>query len=263
MPATSSPITTSSWRGLRPRQRPALRPRRPQRGPDRLGRRPHPGGGGRGRSRGRPGLARRYACNRIPGGRNAAVACAAQTPDRSGTGRPAPRAGRRGARPRHRPLRHSSGYRMKILFAATPVAGHLNPLLAIARMVLARGDEAVVATATYLRPPSRPRAPASCRSIPARISTSPGSRTCCPSAPACPRAGAAALQFRAPLPRSDAGAGRDAAPIIATDRPDIVVVDDLFFGTTPLFLDRARPRRRSSPAASRSWWRTGRTAPRA
>lgn len=40
---------------------------------------------------------------------------------------------------------------MKILFAATPSAGHLNPLLAIARMALARGDEALVATATYLR----------------------------------------------------------------------------------------------------------------
>lgn len=40
---------------------------------------------------------------------------------------------------------------MKILFAATPAAGHLNPLLAIAHMVLARGDEALVATAAYLR----------------------------------------------------------------------------------------------------------------
>lgn len=41
---------------------------------------------------------------------------------------------------------------MKILFAATPVAGHLNPLLAIARMAMGRGDEALVTTATYLKP---------------------------------------------------------------------------------------------------------------
>ncbi len=40
---------------------------------------------------------------------------------------------------------------MKVLFAVSPAAGHLNPLLAIARMVLDRGDEAVVVTGTYLR----------------------------------------------------------------------------------------------------------------
>ena len=35
---------------------------------------------------------------------------------------------------------------MKLLIAATPQPGHLNPLLAIARMARARGDDVVVTT---------------------------------------------------------------------------------------------------------------------
>ena len=132
---------------------------------------------------------------------------------------------------------------MKILFAATPVAGHLNPLLAIARMVLGRGDEAVVATATYLRHaveasgarflPFDPGADLDLTRIedvlPERASLPPG--------PEQLRYNFERI-FLDPMPAQAETLRR----IIATDRPDIVVVDDLFFGTTPLFLDRARPR---------------------
>ncbi|GJE01590.1 glycosyltransferase [Methylobacterium isbiliense] len=40
---------------------------------------------------------------------------------------------------------------MKLLIAATPLTGHLNPLLAIARAALARGDQVAVTTASAFR----------------------------------------------------------------------------------------------------------------
>lgn len=39
---------------------------------------------------------------------------------------------------------------MKILFAATPALGHLNPLLAVAHLARARGDESIVVTGRAL-----------------------------------------------------------------------------------------------------------------
>lgn len=59
--------------------------------------------------------------------------------------------GQRGACRRPSSLLRRNRYRAEILLAATPSTGHLNPLLAIARMALARGDEALVAAATSLR----------------------------------------------------------------------------------------------------------------
>jgi UDP:flavonoid glycosyltransferase YjiC (YdhE family) len=39
---------------------------------------------------------------------------------------------------------------MKVLFAATPAIGHVNPLLAIALMAMARGDDVLFTTAQVL-----------------------------------------------------------------------------------------------------------------
>ena len=41
---------------------------------------------------------------------------------------------------------------MKLLLAATPLTGHLNPLLAVARVAAGRGDEVVVVTSEDARP---------------------------------------------------------------------------------------------------------------
>ncbi|GJD64665.1 glycosyltransferase [Methylobacterium frigidaeris] len=132
---------------------------------------------------------------------------------------------------------------MKILFTATPAAGHLNPLLAIARMALARGDEALVATATYLRGaveasgarflPLDPGADIDFTRIeevlPERASLPPGPE-----------------QLRYNFERIFLDPMRPQAEtlrrIVSTDRPDIIVIDDLFFGATALFLDSKTPR---------------------
>ena len=41
---------------------------------------------------------------------------------------------------------------MKILFAATPVRGHVNPVLAIARLARERGDDVLFATSAAFAP---------------------------------------------------------------------------------------------------------------
>jgi UDP:flavonoid glycosyltransferase YjiC (YdhE family) len=41
---------------------------------------------------------------------------------------------------------------MKILIASTPATGHLNPLLAITRILLAEGHEIAFLTGTAFRP---------------------------------------------------------------------------------------------------------------
>jgi MGT family glycosyltransferase len=132
---------------------------------------------------------------------------------------------------------------MKILFAATPAAGHLNPLLAIARMVLARGDEALVATGAYLRPSVEA---SGARFVPlasgadidfTRVEEVLPERASLPPGPEQLRYNFERI-FLDPMPPQAETLRR----IIAADRPDIVVVDDLFFGATALFLDRETPR---------------------
>jgi UDP:flavonoid glycosyltransferase YjiC (YdhE family) len=49
-------------------------------------------------------------------------------------------------------LQQSEGqYRMKVLIASTPLTGHLNPLLAIARILLAEGHEVVGMSSNAMR----------------------------------------------------------------------------------------------------------------
>ena len=132
---------------------------------------------------------------------------------------------------------------MKILFAATPAAGHLNPLLAIARMALARGDEALVATAGYLRPSVEK---SGARFLPlaagadidfTRIEDVLPERASLPPGPEQLRANFERIFLDPMPPQAETLRG-----IIASERPDIIVVDDLFFGATALFLDEETPR---------------------
>ena len=132
---------------------------------------------------------------------------------------------------------------MKILFAATPAAGHLNPLLAIARMALARGDEALVATAGYLRTSVErsgarflPLAPGADIDL-TRIEEVMPERASIPPGPEQLRYNFERV-FLDPMPAQAETLRR----IIASECPDIIVVDDLFFGATALFLDRGAPR---------------------
>lgn len=132
---------------------------------------------------------------------------------------------------------------MKILFAATPVAGHLNPLLAIARMALARGDEVLVATARYLRASVEksgarflPLAPGADIDL-TRIEDVLPERASLPPGPEQLRYNFERI-FLDPMPPQAETLRR----IIASEGPDIIVVDDLFFGATALFLDAQTPR---------------------
>lgn len=132
---------------------------------------------------------------------------------------------------------------MKILMASTPALGHLNPLLAIARMAQARGDEVVLTTATCLAPrvieagvrfePLAPEADLDLRRIeefaPERARLPPG-----------PEQLTFDFQriFLDPMPAQAA----TLRSLIAGESPDLVVVDQTFCGSTPLYLDHARPR---------------------
>ncbi len=132
---------------------------------------------------------------------------------------------------------------MKILFAATPAPGHFNPLLALARLAQRRGDDVLFATSRNLAPAVEA---AGCRVV--------------------PLAGAADLDFsrlpeifpeRASLPPGIAQLRFDLEHVfldtmvpqaetlraaIEAEDPDLIVVDNLFCGALPVFLDRRRRR---------------------
>ncbi|MGC1303165.1 MAG: nucleotide disphospho-sugar-binding domain-containing protein [Caulobacteraceae bacterium] len=132
---------------------------------------------------------------------------------------------------------------MKILFAATPVPGHVNPLLSIVRAAVARGDEALFATVEHLFPlveaagaqaiPFAPGADLDFRRMeelfPERASLPPG--------PAVLRFNLERI-FIDPMP-AQAETLRQAIELHA---PDVIVAGAFFFGITPLLLDQRRPR---------------------
>jgi MGT family glycosyltransferase len=123
---------------------------------------------------------------------------------------------------------------MNVLIAATPLTGHVNPMLAIGRLLAARGDAVVVTSAEGFRP----------KIVGAGLRFEP-------------YADGGAAEFReTTLP---AGAERyrieferrfiDPIPIqaealrrlIETEQPDIIVAGSMFLGILPLLLD-SRPR---------------------
>ena len=132
---------------------------------------------------------------------------------------------------------------MKILMASTPAVGHLNPLLAIARILRSRGDEVILTTATSLSSrvieagvrfePLAPEADIDFRLIdkivPDRERLPPGPI----------REG---YVFKRVFLDSMPAQARTLRDLIDSEQPDVVVVDQIFCGSTPLFLDTQRPR---------------------
>ncbi|MGI3902435.1 MAG: nucleotide disphospho-sugar-binding domain-containing protein [Janthinobacterium lividum] len=132
---------------------------------------------------------------------------------------------------------------MKILMASTPAVGHLNPLLAVAQILRSRGDDVVLATATSLASrvteagvrfvPLAPEADLDFR----RIDEIVPDRERLPPGPV--REGYVFKRvFLDPMPAQ----ARTLRALIDSERPDVIVVDQIFCGSTPLFLDRTRPR---------------------
>lgn len=124
---------------------------------------------------------------------------------------------------------------MKLLFAATPLTGHLNPLLAIARLAAERGDE-IVMTCTE---PFRARIEkAGFRFLPYVSKGNPEYRdTDLPAGPE---------RYRHEFERRFLDGMPDQAltlrDLIAAERPDAIVAGSLFLGVLPLLLgDGERP----------------------
>ncbi len=133
---------------------------------------------------------------------------------------------------------------MKILFAVFPVTGFLNPILAIARMARSRGDVALLTTASHFAPaveaaggrffPLAAGADIDYREIekiiPERAWLPPGLPLL------------RVMLERGVLDPMQAQAETLRA-LVDAEAPDIIVSSGhLFMGTTPLFLDRSRPR---------------------
>ncbi len=127
--------------------------------------------------------------------------------------------------------------------ASTPAIGHLNPLLAVARILKSRGDDVVLTTATALASrvteagvrfaPLAPEADIDFR----RIDEIVPDRERLPPGPV--REGYVFKRvFLDPMPAQ----ARTLRDLIDSERPDVVVVDQIFCGSTPIFLDRTRPR---------------------
>ncbi len=129
---------------------------------------------------------------------------------------------------------------MKIVFAAVPAPGHLNPLLAIARLVRARGDEAVVVTGRALA--SHVEA-AGLRFVPLAPSGDFDYRTLDADDPERTALAPGPDHLRRVFERvfiDTMPAQADTLlQAIADEAPDVVVVDSLFLGSAPLFLGSA------------------------
>jgi UDP:flavonoid glycosyltransferase YjiC (YdhE family) len=132
---------------------------------------------------------------------------------------------------------------MKILIAATPQLGHLNPLLAIARMARARGDDVIVTTGRGLAPAVET---AGMRFIPLdhdadldlrRIDELFPDRDAEPPGPA-----RLAFDFKRVFIDTMQTQAQTLRTLIRTEAPDIIIADNLFCGTTPIFLDTHQPR---------------------
>ncbi|GJD79286.1 glycosyltransferase [Methylobacterium gregans] len=123
---------------------------------------------------------------------------------------------------------------MKILIAATPLTGHVNPLMAIGRLLASRGDDVVVTTdPLFAEKVER----AGLRFAPCDDFGSASYLE--PDLPPGPERWTHEFErrFIAPMP---AQAARLRA-LIAQEAPDVIVAGSLFLGVLPLLLDR-RPR---------------------
>ncbi len=132
---------------------------------------------------------------------------------------------------------------MRILFAALPAIGHVNPLLAIARMAKARGDDVLFTTGRLFKGTVEA---AGVRFVPLADEADFDFRametiiddwaTLPPGPPQLRKVFERVfLGMMAPQAETLRGA-------IAAEAPDVIVADSLFYGIAPLLLDRSRPR---------------------
>lgn len=132
---------------------------------------------------------------------------------------------------------------MKVLFASIPAIGHVNPLLAIARLARGRGDDVMFTTGRLFKSsveasgirfaPLADEADFDYRDMGKTIDDW---ATLPPGPP----------QLRKAFERVFLGMmGAQAETlrgIIAAEAPDVIVADSLFYGIAPLLLDQGRPR---------------------
>ena len=126
---------------------------------------------------------------------------------------------------------------MKILMAATPASGHLNPVLTIGSMLKRRGDDVIVLTSTSFAAavhaaglrfaPLPPAADIDLRNVPELFPERE-------SVPAGPRR--LAFDFQHIFIDRMAAQADALRAIIDIEHPGVIVADSLFCGTAPLFL---------------------------
>ena len=124
---------------------------------------------------------------------------------------------------------------MKVLLAATPLTGHVNPLLAIGRALSARGDAVVVATAERFRVKVEA---VGLRFAPCEDGGAAGYRET--ALPAGPERYQREFErrFIDPMPAQAETLRR----LIEAERPDAIVAGSMALGVLPLLLDtRSRP----------------------
>lgn len=123
---------------------------------------------------------------------------------------------------------------MKVLIAATPLTGHVNPLLAVARLLAGRGDEVVMISAPAFGPKIEA---AGLRFVP--YDDAGSAEYLEPGLPPGPERWTHEFQrrFLDPMP-VQAALLRE---LIERERPDAIVAGSMFLGVLPLLLD-SKPR---------------------
>ncbi len=132
---------------------------------------------------------------------------------------------------------------MKLLFAATPADGHINPMLAVVRMARKRGHDVLFVTARHFA--SRVEA-AGARFIPLEQDADLDLRELEKRFPERAALLPGPVQLRFDMERifldPMASQASSLRWIVASEAPDAIVVDSFFCGATPLFLDPSRRR---------------------
>ncbi len=132
---------------------------------------------------------------------------------------------------------------MKILFAALPAIGHVNPLLGIARLAKARGDDVLFTTGRLFE--GKVEAAGLCF-VPLVAEADYDYRAMDQLVDGWETLQPGAEQIRQVFERVFLDKMKPQAETlraaIAAEAPDIIVADSLFYGIAPLLLDRSRPR---------------------
>lgn len=124
---------------------------------------------------------------------------------------------------------------MKVLFAATPLTGHVNPMLAIAKSMIARGDTVLMMTSAAFRLKVES---AGLRFVPFQSEGDAEYRaTDLPAG-----AERSRREFERRFLDAMPGQAQALRRLIAEEQPDVIVAASMFLGVLPLLLDeRARP----------------------